>query len=60
MNVGRVIVGDEFIVSAAQIIGSYSLPRFGGEIGAYTAHLNFCRWEMLGALPRTKYRGEVL
>jgi hypothetical protein len=34
--------------------------RFGGEIGTYTAHPNFRRWEMLGALPRTKYSEEVL
>jgi hypothetical protein len=34
--------------------------RFGGKIGAYTAHLNFHGWEMLGALPHTKYNGEVL
>jgi hypothetical protein len=33
---------------------------FGGEIDAYTAHPNFRRWEMVGALPRTKYSGEVL
>jgi hypothetical protein len=34
--------------------------RFDGEIGAYTAHPNFHRWEMLGALPRTKYSEELL
>jgi hypothetical protein len=34
--------------------------RFDGEIGAYTARLNFRRWEMLGVLPRTKHSGVVL
>jgi hypothetical protein len=34
--------------------------RFGGEIDVYITHLNFYKWEMLGALPRTKYSGEVL
>jgi hypothetical protein len=33
---------------------------FHGEIGAYTTHPNFYRWEMLRALPRTRYNGEVL
>jgi hypothetical protein len=28
---------------------------FSGEIGAYTTHPNFHIWEMLGALPHTKY-----
>jgi hypothetical protein len=34
--------------------------RFSSEIGAYTAHPNFRRWEMLVALPCTRYSGEVL
>jgi hypothetical protein len=34
--------------------------HFGGKIGEYTAHLNFHRWEMLGALPRIRYIKEVL
>jgi hypothetical protein len=34
--------------------------RFGGEIDAYTTHPNFRRWEMLEALQRIKYYGEVL
>jgi hypothetical protein len=34
--------------------------HFGGKIGAYIVHPNFRRWKMLGALPRTKYSGEVL
>jgi hypothetical protein len=32
----------------------------GGEIGAYTVQPNFHGWEMLGALPHTRYSGEVL
>jgi hypothetical protein len=34
--------------------------RCGDEIGAYTSQPNFRRWEMLGALPHTRYSGEVL
>jgi hypothetical protein len=34
--------------------------RFSGEIGAYTAHQNFHIWEILKALPHTRYSGEVL
>jgi hypothetical protein len=34
--------------------------RFDDKIGAYTAHLNSRRWEMLGALPCIKYSEEVL
>jgi hypothetical protein len=32
--------------------------HFGGEIGAYTAHSNFRRWEMLGVLPRNNIAGK--
>jgi hypothetical protein len=34
--------------------------HWGGEIGAYTTQPNFRIWEMLGALPRTRYSEEVL
>jgi hypothetical protein len=34
--------------------------RCGGEIGAYTTQLHFRRWEMVGALPRTRHSGEAL
>jgi hypothetical protein len=34
--------------------------RFDGEIGVHSAHPNFHRWKMLGALPHTKYSEDVL
>jgi hypothetical protein len=36
------------------------MVRCGGEIGAYIVQPNFCRWEMIGALPRTRHSGETL
>jgi hypothetical protein len=32
----------------------------GGEIGAYIAQPNFHKWELLGALPRTRQRGSTM
>jgi hypothetical protein len=49
-----------FHIDSQFSMGGAMEVRFGGEIGAYTAHLNFRRWEILGALPRTKYSGKVL
>jgi hypothetical protein len=48
------------VVCCGGEINAYIVVQCGGEIGAYTTQLNFCRWKMPGALPRTRYSGEVL